>query len=306
MKPESISNWQTGHPKGGVVLNGFSESREYDLFLHNTLLACMLCSIAALGCGGGGGDMSDTDKDGSSVGHSGYDGNAEDKNGEAGNTKNGDAEDGNTEGGDAEEQMNAFVGEPFTGEGTYYDFADGSGACMFDPSPNDMDIAALNSKQWEGSAWCGACADVNGPNGSVRVRIVDLCPECPHGNLDFSPQAFDKIADRRAGRVPIDWRFAPCDIDGVVSYKYKDGANQWWTAVQVRNHRLPVVKLEWSSDGNEWKGMERQEYNYFVDESGFGSFPVRVRVTAIDGQVLEDELPAVQENLVVQGTSQFL
>jgi expansin (peptidoglycan-binding protein) len=50
---------------------------------------------------------------------------------------------------------------------------------MFDPSPDDMNVAALSSQQWDGSAWCGACAEVTGPSGSVRVRIVDLCPEKP-------------------------------------------------------------------------------------------------------------------------------
>ena len=36
-------------------------------------------------------------------------------------------------------------GETYTGDGTYYDSANGSGACMFDPSPNDMDIAATDN-----------------------------------------------------------------------------------------------------------------------------------------------------------------
>jgi expansin len=197
------------------------------------------------------------------------------------------------------------LGETFEGEGTYYDFADGSGACSFDPSPEDMNVAALNSRQWAGSAWCGACADVTGPNGSVRVRIVDLCPECPHGNLDFSPEAFDQIADRAAGRVEISWQFVACDVSGPIVYKYKDGANQWWTAVQIRNHRLPVTALEWSPDGDEWHTTTRTDYNYFLDDSGFGPSPVQVRVTAVDGQVLEDSLPAVQEMLEVQGKSQF-
>jgi expansin (peptidoglycan-binding protein) len=147
---------------------------------------------------------------------------------------------------------------------------------------------------------------VTGPNGSVRIRIVDQCPECPHGNLDFSPEAFDKIADRTAGRVPITWQFVACDVQGPLAYKYKDGANEWWTAVQVRNHRLPVSTLEWSKDGGAtWNPTERQDYNYFLDDGGFGPDAVRVRITAVDGQVIEDDLPPVQAELVVEGTSQF-
>jgi expansin (peptidoglycan-binding protein) len=191
-----------------------------------------------------------------------------------------------------------------SGEGTYY-AATGEGACSFDASPNDLNVAALNSPDWDGSAWCGACADVTGPSGSVRVRIVDLCPECASGDLDMSPQAFDRVAAHELGRVPIDWTFVACDVSGPVRYRYKDGANQWWTAVQVHNHRLPIVSMEWSKDGESWTDMPRQDYNYFLEGDGFGEGPTRVRITANDGQRLVDELPAVEEYLVVEGESQF-
>jgi expansin (peptidoglycan-binding protein) len=198
----------------------------------------------------------------------------------------------------------APIDGPFSGDGTYYG-ATGDGACMLGPSPNDMDVAALNNPQWAGSAWCGACAEVCGPNGNVRVRIVDLCPECSLGDLDFSEQAFGKIAEMAAGRVPITWNFVPCDVSGNVSYKYKDGVNPWWTAVQVRNHRRPIDTLEWSSDGTSWNPTTRAEYNFFLDEQGFGPDGVRVRITAADGQILEDDLPPVQAELEVEGASQF-
>jgi len=206
---------------------------------------------------------------------------------------------------DGDADADDSMGETIAGIATYYDFADGTGACMFDATPDDMDIAALNAVQWAGSAWCGACADVSGPSGNVRIRIVDLCPECDHGHLDLSPEAFDKIAARELGRVDITWRFVPCEVSGPVSYRYKDGVNEWWTAVQVRNHRRPVTSLEWSSDGSTWHPTVRQDYNYFLDEGGFGPDPVRVRVTAVDGQVLEDELPPVQAELEVAGHAQF-
>jgi len=176
---------------------------------------------------------------------------------------------------------------------------------MLGPSPNDMDVAALNSPDWSGSSLCGACAEVTGPNGSVTIRIVDLCPECKTGDLDLSPEAFGKIATMSAGRVAITWKLVTCNVTGPVRYKYKDGSNQWWTAVQVQNHRIPVTGLEFSVAGAAYQTMQRMDYNYFLTESGFGSNPVRVRVTVVDGQTLEDDLPAVQELLVVQGKAQF-
>lgn len=196
------------------------------------------------------------------------------------------------------------IGEQREGEATYYG-ATGDGACMLGPSPDDLDVAAVNQPDWSGSSLCGACADVNGPKGKVSIRIVDLCPECKTGDLDMSPQAFDVIADHAAGRVPITWKLVSCDVSGPVRYKYKDGANAWWTAVQVQNHRLPVVRMEFAKSGNTYESMSRTDYNYFLTETGFGTGPVRVRVTAIDGQVLEDDLPQVQELLTVEGNGQF-
>ena len=168
-----------------------------------------------------------------------------------------------------------------------------------------MNIAALNNPDWENAAWCGACADVQGPNGSVQVRIVDRCPECQSGDLDLSPTAFDQIADRAAGRVSITWNFVACNVGGNVAYRFKDGTNPGWAAILVENHRLPITSLEWSTDGQNWQAAQRQDYNYFVVSSGVGAGPVYVRITAVDGQVIEDTLPTVHEYLVVDGSGQF-
>jgi expansin (peptidoglycan-binding protein) len=138
---------------------------------------------------------------------------------------------------------------------------------------------------------------------------VDLCPApCEVGNLDLSESAFVKIAGNASlGRVNITWQFVECAMTSPVSYKYKDGSSQYWTAVQVRNSRLPVQSLDWSKDsGATWTGTTRMDYNYFLDAvPGFGAGTTLVRITAIDGQVLEDTLPAVQALLVTQGHANF-
>ncbi|KAK9766317.1 hypothetical protein K7432_004693 [Basidiobolus ranarum] len=99
----------------------------------------------------------------------------------------------------------------FQGEGTFY--APGLGACEVTNGPSDM-IAALNAPQYgnapRGSTSCFKCATVSGPKGSVKVKIVDKCPGCKHGDLDLSPAAFNKVADEAAGRVSISWSFTSC------------------------------------------------------------------------------------------------
>jgi expansin (peptidoglycan-binding protein) len=202
--------------------------------------------------------------------------------------------------------MEAF-GETHTGVATYYTTADGSGACLYDKNTADTNIAALDVSDWNGSAWCGARADViDSDNGNkVRVRIVDECPDCSAGQLDLHPDAFAELAPTSAGRVPITWTFVACDVTGPVSYKYKDGSNPYWTAVQVRNSRYPISKLESSSDGSTWTEAARQDYNYFLNVNGFGTGSVQVRITAESGEMLTDTLPAVTANAVTAGQAQF-
>ncbi len=186
---------------------------------------------------------------------------------------------------------------------TFY-AADGNGDCSFGASPNDLDVAAMNATQYATAAACGECVDVTGPNGKVTVRIVDKCPDCADKQLDLSKQAFAKIAPVSAGRVDVTWQVAPCGVSGPVSYFYKDGSSQYWTAIQVRNHRLPIAKLEVQKAGV-YAEVARADYNYFVDDKGAGTGPVKVRITATDGQRLEDVLPAVVASTAAQGAGQF-
>jgi expansin len=193
---------------------------------------------------------------------------------------------------------------PENGVATYYD-ATGAGACSFDATPDDLDVAAIDMPEWNGSAPCGECARVSGPNGNVTVRIVDLCPGCESGHLDLSMEAFAKIADVAAGRVPITWAIVPCAVSGNLEYRYKEGSSQYWTAIQVRNHRLGIRALEVQL-GGAWQPVMRSDYNYFVDQAGVGTTAgFSVRVTASDGQQLVDALPPVQSALIVTGAAQF-
>ncbi len=128
------------------------------------------------------------------------------------------------------------------GIATYY-YATGAGACSFDPSPDDLMVAAMNADEYDTAAYCGAYINVTGRKGSVMVRIVDLCPGCSAGHLDLSQEAFAQIDNLSAGRVPITWQVVSPTIDGPIAYHFKSGSNQWWTAVQVRNHRNPIASL---------------------------------------------------------------
>jgi len=191
------------------------------------------------------------------------------------------------------------------GIATYYD-ATGDGSCMFGPSPNDLLVAAMNEDEYNNAAVCGSYAHVTGPKGSVVVRIVDLCPGCRAGHLDLSEEAFGRIADHVQGIVDIRWQVISPQLNSPVVYQFKAGSNQWWTAVQLRNHRNPVAKLEYQLPSGQWVNVPRTSYNYFVQTNpGMGSGPYTFRITDSYGNTLTDNGIAHVENGTVNGSGQF-
>ncbi|KAG0006577.1 hypothetical protein BGZ65_006435 [Modicella reniformis] len=109
------------------------------------------------------------------------------------------------------------------GDGTFYNPSERNavggfqqGACEFEYINSVFDyIAALNKpdfgsyRRLSRSPACGQCLQVTGPNGTVQVQVVDMCPGCKSGSVDLSPSAFSKIADLDKGRVPISWERCP-------------------------------------------------------------------------------------------------
>lgn len=190
------------------------------------------------------------------------------------------------------------------GIATYY-AANGDGSCEFGPSPQDLMVAAMDAEEYNNAAFCGAYVNVTGPNGSQVVRIVDLCPECKAGHLDLSLEAFARIGDPVEGIIPITWRIISPNLSGPVAYHFMDGSNQWWTAVQVRNHRNPVAKLEYLSANNQWVSVPRTTYNYFVQDPGIGSGPYSFRITDLYGNVLVDHNIPLVPNGTLNGAAQF-
>jgi len=189
---------------------------------------------------------------------------------------------------DADDGLPACEGEAHSGEATYY-AADGTGNCSFPASPDDLMVAAMNTADYDTAAACGSCIRVVGPSGEVTVRIVDRCPGCAVGDVDLSPQAFDEIAARALGRVEISWTAVPCEVSGPIVYFFDSGSNQWWSSVQVRNHRHEIARFEFQDDEGDWIEVERANHNFFIYSAGMGPGPYSFRVTDVFGGSVTDE-----------------
>ncbi len=194
--------------------------------------------------------------------------------------------------------------QTFTGEGTFYGYG-GGGNCSFPTPTSPVLTGAMNELQYDGSMTCGACVEVTGNKGSLVIRIEDRCPECQYGDIDLSEEAFPYIDDKINGRVPISWKFVPCPVQGAIKLYFKEGSSQWWTAVQVRNHKYPITRLEYKVDG-QWVIVPRLMYNYFVVEyPGMGPGPYDFRITDMYGHVIEENNIPLLVTTEINGKNQF-
>lgn len=86
-----------------------------------------------------------------------------------------------------------------------------------------------------------------------------------------------------------------------------NGSSKWWLAVQIRNHRNPIWRVEYRDFDGTFKALVRAGYNYFIQPDGTAGVPesLTLRVTDIYGNVLTDGgIPLVAETSTA-GHAQF-
>ena len=196
-------------------------------------------------------------------------------------------------------------GPIYSGDGTSYGDSKNGGNCLFPKEEYyaDMMYAALNHDQYFDDLGCGLCALVvstSHPYKPIRIRVIDQCPECEHGSLDFSDIAFKELTNMDPARVKITWALIPCDIeipnypalvekDSEIKFQFKQGSTQHWFQVQVFNTVYPVDAFEIEIDGN-FVQLERQHYNYWQIPEGngknAGQDPYNFRVTLADSTII--------------------
>lgn len=194
-----------------------------------------------------------------------------------------------------------------TGDGTFYGGGYEGGCAMLDPiSKDDCWIVAMNLADYNEGQLAGAYIEVTGELGTIEMFVSDLLPEGKKGDLDLYTEAFPLIAPVEKGRVPVSWHIIPLYSaeNAPVSFVFKEGSSEFWSGVQVRNHRYPITKLEYLNKDGEFVEVPRRRYNYFESRE-FGAGPYTFRITDIYGHVIvEENIPLVLDE-TVSGENQF-
>ncbi|MBM0233437.1 hypothetical protein JNW91_17190 [Micromonospora sp. STR1_7] len=172
-----------------------------------------------------------------------------------------------------------------SGKATFYDSNGAGGNCSNPAAPANRLYVALGPTEYAAGAACGGFLDVTGPKGTIRVLIMDQCPECASGHLDLSREAFARIANPVQGQVPVTYRaVVNPPLPGPLTFRIKEGASQWWFAVRIGNHGNPLRTVEVrQGDDGPWRSTARQDYNYWLIPSGAGAGPFDVRVSDVYG-----------------------
>lgn len=188
------------------------------------------------------------------------------------------------------------------GEAVWYD-SHGRGSCSLSFHGGDDVVSAPRSvyNQIQG---CGQCLEVTGEKGSAVVQVVDQCFTCPQERLVLNKPTYDKVAGASASQAPITWKVVPCSVTGNLAFLFKKTSSQYWTAIQIRNHRVAIKGVSFKK-GADWVEMSRSNDNYFVAEKGVGTGAVTLRITGVDGQTLEETINEWKDGTTVTGKAQF-
>ncbi|XP_076439114.1 expansin-YoaJ-like [Babylonia areolata] len=194
----------------------------------------------------------------------------------------------------------------YSGDGTYYGEGQ-EGTCTYHQTEfpavglsNEIDaLAALNYVSWHNSKACGMCFKVTGKgvgagndplNGEYIVFVKDLCPGCGEpGSVDFALNG--------DGRWDIEIQAVQCPVaNNKLQYSFQ-GSNPWYLKLQVSNYRLPPNEVSIKKNGV-WRTMTKTSDGYWTLNDGVemtNTLDIPVRVTAINGEQLEDTIPQLVE-----------
>jgi len=167
-------------------------------------------------------------------------------------------------------------------------------------------LAGVGQENSQGGGICDACILIRtGEGRSVVARVVTYGVSNAAGDLDVSPSVYAAL---NLDEWPRDmrWQLAACPDTGGLVFEFQTEANVWWTSLWVRNPRVPVASVEVKSTNHpSYVALRRSGDGTLTDDAGFGEGAFSLRVTAIDGQVVEVPFAGFEAGELVSSTQQF-
>jgi expansin (peptidoglycan-binding protein) len=205
--------------------------------------------------------------------------------------------------------------EIFTG-GQYHlgpvDWQESEYTNAFGPYPQQIQqiegiyLAGLELSHNGNGEICDACVKINTDQGKSLIVRVITTGVTSKNSIDLSPEAYNVL---NSGEYPrsMSWYVTKCPLNSNnVIYQFKSGSNQWWTSFWARNLALPLYKVEVKNQNHpDWYQLKRESDGSYVDDKGFGANAFNIRLTAIDGSVIEDNYQSYSPGGLLESSAQF-
>jgi expansin (peptidoglycan-binding protein) len=172
-------------------------------------------------------------------------------------------------------------------EATNYVLAAGTdGNCSLSAPADDL-FVALPPPEYAAGAACGSYLEVTGPRGSVRVKVIDQCPECGAGHIDMSQAAFSRIGVLSQGIIPVTYQtVVDPSLPGPLTVRVKEGSSQYWLALRLDNHGNALTRVQVTGPSGGAHVLTPTDYGYWLAASGAGPGPFRVQATDDQGHTV--------------------
>jgi expansin len=166
-------------------------------------------------------------------------------------------------------------------------------------------IAGVSNFYNQGGAVCGRCIRIITATGrSITARVVTYGITQPE-DLDVSPSIYAALNIDEYPRT-MTWQFVRCPEAGPLLYEFHPDGHQWWSSLWIRNARIPIEKVEVKSANHpQFFTLTVQNNGTYVDFNGFGAGQFTIRVTAIDGQVIENTFSSFPSGELISSETQF-
>jgi len=155
---------------------------------------------------------------------------------------------------------------------------------------------------------CDVCAELTANGQTLIAHVVTYGDETGPNDIDVSVEV-DSVLHGATNRT-LTWRFVTCPTTHPIYYTFdgREWSNTWYFRVWIRNARVPVAKVEYQLAGKAWTAMNGQDDGAWEVDSKDFSAGFSLRVTALDGQTVEDAIPGIgtfDPNAGIASTSNF-